>query len=121
MTSYVITDVNGTPVSIGTVLSTSLPAGHVANLVSDADYAAIVDGRKRWRNGAVEDTNFAAIQANLTDLQAKIPTALTANGNYLAIPTPTNIQVAAQVTALTRQVNALGRLTGNILDSTAGT
>lgn len=36
--------------------------------------------------------------------------AFTANRSYLAIPTPTNAQVAAQVRALTRQNQGLIRL-----------
>jgi hypothetical protein len=77
-----------------------------------------------YYDAAGQPTTAAAVLAantNLADLTAKIPTALANNATYLAIGSPTNAQVAAQVAALTRQIDALGRIVGGLLDSTAGT
>jgi hypothetical protein len=90
----------------------------------------------------------ATAQTNQTTLQSRAQDALTnniaalalpdptpANQSYLAIATPTQAQAVAQVTALTRQndalvaqttaltrqVNALIRLAMNLLDTTDGT
>lgn len=60
-------------------------------------------------------------QANGAALQAKAAQALTGNIAYLALSTPTAAQVAAQVQALTRQVDALIRLAANQLAATDGT
>ena len=47
-------------------------------------------------------------------LLAKAAPAIAGNVTYLAVGAPTNAQVAAQVRALTRQVNALMRLTAGM-------
>lgn len=46
----------------------------------------------------------------VTALLTKASNAIASNVTYLAIASPSNAQVAAQVRALTRQVNALMRL-----------
>lgn len=51
----------------------------------------------------------------------KAAQALADNAAYLAALPATNVQVAAQVAAITRQVNALIRLVTDALDSTTGT
>jgi len=51
----------------------------------------------------------------------KVQPALTANGTYLALASPSAAQNTAQIKLLTRQVNALLRLTGSMLDSTVNT
>jgi hypothetical protein len=47
---------------------------------------------------------------NRATVESQAKTALDGNRTYLAIATPTNAQVAAQVRALTRQANGLIRL-----------
>ena len=59
----------------------------------------------------------AVLTANGETLRAKAKTALATNATFLAITTPTTAQNAAQVKALTRQVDALIRLVGGYLDS----
>ena len=58
---------------------------------------------------------------NRQTIQAKARQALTANATYLAIASPTNAQVVAQVATLTKEVTALIRLLLGQLDSTSGT
>ena len=48
--------------------------------------------------------------ANFATLQQRAQAALTANAAFVAIATPTNAQVVAQVTRLTKECNALIRL-----------
>lgn len=51
-----------------------------------------------------------ADEVNRSSLLARVTNALAANDAYLALGAPTNAQVAAQVQALTRQVDALIRI-----------
>lgn len=44
------------------------------------------------------------------DIESKARSALASNVTYLGLGSPTNAQVAAQVRALTRQINGLIRL-----------
>ena len=59
--------------------------------------------------------------ANLQTILARAANALAANGTFLALAPPTNAQTIAQVQLLTRQVNALIRLTLNTLSDITGT
>lgn len=59
--------------------------------------------------------------ANSSDLISKAKTAVAGNNTYLALASPTNAQVAAQVKALTRQSNALIKLEVGDLLTTDGT
>lgn len=54
-------------------------------------------------------------------LQQKAGQALVNNKAFLALDTPANAQIVAQVKALTRQVSALIRLEIGALDTTDGT
>lgn len=60
-------------------------------------------------------------RTNERTILTKMDQALTANATFLAIATPTNAQIAAQVKLLTREVNAIIKLTRNQLDDTTGT
>ena len=59
--------------------------------------------------------------ANTQTLLAKAPAAFTNNATYLAIVSPTTAQAVTQVARLTRQVNALIKLTQGLLADTTGT
>lgn len=56
-------------------------------------------------------------QFNAETIVERAGTALANNAEYLALGTPTNAQAAAQIEALTRQVNALIRLVLNRFES----
>jgi len=56
---------------------------------------------------------------NIDALQAKAVQALATNAVYLALATPTTAQAGAQVTRLTRQVNALIRIVASTVDDSA--
>lgn len=58
---------------------------------------------------------------NRDDLLSKAAAALSANATYLATANGTAAQTAAQVKALTRQVDALIRLQTGRLEDTTGT
>ncbi len=58
---------------------------------------------------------------NRDDLLTKAANALAGNVAYIALATPTNAQIAAQVKALTRQVDAIIRLVAGRLDDVSGT
>lgn len=58
---------------------------------------------------------------NAANLTTKAKTALTNNNTFLAIVSPTNADIVAQVKALTRQVNALIKLEIQDLANTTGT
>lgn len=59
--------------------------------------------------------------ANAAILLAKAPGAFANNATYLAIAAPTAVQAIPQVDKLTRQVNALMKLTQGYLTDTTGT
>lgn len=94
--------------------------------------AKIVDGVVHYfdANGveitlaeAIATAPFAetTVERNRRALIDKAQAALTSNDTYLARTAPTTAQNTAQVKALTRQVNALIRLTVKALDTTSGT
>lgn len=87
-----------------------LPFGQHIEFASDLDPQTYRLVKLR----AQADTNTAA-------MQDKAFTAITANNNFLALTSPTNAQVLAQVQRLTRECTALIRLLLTIDDSSAGT
>lgn len=58
------------------------------------------------------------VEAPQDILNQHLVDAITANDTFLALSSPSSDDIAAQVIALTRQVNALARLSTNTLDST---
>lgn len=75
------------------------------------------------QENAATDARIAetTAQTNADSLVSKARTALTNNNTFLAIASPTAAQVATQVKALTRQVNALIKLEIQDLADTTGT
>ena len=65
-----------------------------------------------------QDNVQAAAFANKATLTTRGLTALDANKTFLAIASPTNAQVSAQVRALTQQMNGVIRLVLNKMDAT---
>lgn len=66
-----------------------------------------------YDNGVLVSSTQVPIPDNVANertLRDRAATALANNRDFLAITTPTNAQVVAQVKALTRQVQALIRL-----------
>lgn len=61
----------------------------------------------------------ATAAANQATIQQQAAAALTNNVAYLAIGSPTNAQVVAQVAAMTRQLDALIRLALGKFDATS--
>lgn len=70
---------------------------------------------------ATASTQFVDRDANGASLRDRAQQALAANATFLAIATPTNAQVVAQVQRLTRENNALIRLAVGALDDISNT
>ncbi len=71
------------------------------------------------RPWTTDELTARTVAGDETTLRDRATSALATNTTYLALATPTNAQVVAQVKALTQQVNALIRLAVRALDSTA--
>lgn len=79
-----------------------------------------------YASGAVDHTIITTPgpgtpEANYATLRQKAQAALVNNAAYLALPTPTTAQNAAQIGVLTREASAIIRLLLNQLDTTTGT
>lgn len=121
MTAFVLTNAQGEAVSIGTVIPDTLPAGLTSTQISDADFTAIKEGLKRWQNGALVDTNKAAIQTNTTTIEQRLDTAINTMKNWVqANPTGATLN-AAQTLALVKMLIGMAKLMRNQLDDTTGT
>lgn len=70
--------------------------------------------------GTDEETIPTPVQVNEMTLRTRATQALATNAAYLQVTAPTNAQVVAQVTALTRECSALIRLVLNLTDTTGG-
>jgi hypothetical protein len=73
---------------------------------------------------AAVDTAAAAFvdrKQNYATLLNQARNAVTANKTYIALPSPTQAQAGAQITALTKQMNALIKLVGGNIDDLTGT
>ena len=69
---------------------------------------------ERWVDGVLVDTRMVtrpAVDVNADTIRERAGAALTTNADFLALGSPSNAQVLAQVRALTRQVNGIIRLT----------
>lgn len=70
------------------------------------------------RNKTQAELDADRDQANNTTIRQQANNALADNRTYLQIPSPTNVQVIAQVRALTQQMNGVIRLILGKLDGT---
>lgn len=93
----------------------------VANTVTTFDGSGAQTGQRPITAVELAALGHQTQATNATTLIQKGAAAIAANLTYLAIVTPNNAQVVAQVNALTLQVNALMRLATQALNSTAGT
>lgn len=66
----------------------------------------------------VPDPVYTPEQVNEQTVRERAGQALATNRTFLAVASPTNAQVVAQVKALTRQMNGLVRLVLGQLDAT---
>lgn len=105
MTAHVLTDGSGRVVSIGTVVASPLPAGLTDNPISDADYAAIVGGLKKWVAGSVVDTGLATTQANQATVAAALALALAdLDATIAAAAVPATVTSIAQAQTAVRAI-----------------
>jgi hypothetical protein len=70
------------------------------------------------RNKTQGELDSARDQANNATIRSQATTALDNNRTYLAVGAPTNIQVVAQLRAVTQQMNGVIRLVLGKLDGT---
>lgn len=70
---------------------------------------------------AAAEAAAVAVQANQRTVEDRARAAITANNTYLAIASPTNAQVVAQVRRLTQECTALIKLALNDLADANGT
>lgn len=71
--------------------------------------------------GQDREPKLSVDEVNAQTLRDRAAQALAANATFLALVSPTNAQVLAQVQRLTKECSALIRLGQNLLDTTDGT
>lgn len=105
------------------VVETAAPAVTAAQVAESTVQLVAGIPTRAWTVRAKTAAELAGDTANTNrgTLTTRASAALTGNASFLAIATPTAAQVAAQVKALTRQVNALIRLQVGALDDVTGT
>ena len=114
----------GALISVGTIVANPLPAGLTSIALSAPDVAGLRNGSRRWNptSRVVELTpgwvDPAIADGNRATILAQADTARAANTTFLGIGSPSNAQNAAQVRALTVQMNKMIRLAVNALDGT---
>lgn len=99
------------------VIDADHPQGHLVAM-TDAEAAAFAAFQT---TATASFGQRATADGNAVTLQAKAQQALTTNSTYLALASPTAAQTTAQVKAITRQVNALIRLSIQSLDTISDT
>jgi hypothetical protein len=117
MTVYAVhANDTGQLVSVGTVVASPLPAGLTAVELSTQNAALLASGGGTWdtaTRGVIPTPGWidpAIADANGATIRDRADAALDGNATYLAIATPTNAQVVAQVRSITNQLNGLIRL-----------
>ena len=88
---------------------------HDSGWIIDGDHAVQTWTPRPW---TTDEQAARTESANETTIRDKATTALGTNTTFLGITSPTNAQNAAQIKALTRQVNGLIRLAIRKLDGT---
>ena len=101
-----------------------------SNVITGPEMTVVIDGKNPMPSiGWTTSDHGLTFQApapdspvaNYTTIIGKLNQALTANANYLAIPTPSQAQVVQQVDRLTRECTGLIRAVLGLYDSQSGT
>lgn len=127
-----LTPVNGTwtdelAAACGFVPITEIAAPTVAADQVAESSVAVVNGTptRTWtvRAKTADEQAADTRTTNTATIEDRMRAAVAANATFLALATPTAAQNAAQVKALTRQINAIIRrtLSGDLLADTSGT
>lgn len=101
------------------VTTTARPA-ETPTTTYEASYSLVSDAVvQAWvaRPKTAQETAAATSDANRATIEAQAATAIQANKTFLALASPSNAQIAAQVKALTRQNNGVIRLVLGQLDA----
>ena len=109
MTMFLLHD-GARPLSIGSVVADPLPAGVTAVALTAEQAQAARDNRLRWTpQDGVTILPPDPSAANADTIRQRLRNGLDTNTTFLALASPTQAQVLAQVRALTRENNGLIR------------